>query len=216
MKNYILYAIGEIVLIVLGILIALQISNWNDEKKEEKLAKEMLSEIETAIGGDLAEMDNFLYSQKNVLQCQQIFDQWLSSDSAFPDSLSRYLQRIFIATEYSVNSSGYETLKQEGLHRIKNDSLRNAIANLYEVKYPTFLKFIDIYERFLEGLIVHNQDHFNELSYISPTMRPRSDRALQTDEVYQYNLKTLINFNQLLMFQAGQTRKDIEATQELF
>ncbi len=35
-RRYLLYAIGEIVLVVMGILIALQINNWNEEKKHQK------------------------------------------------------------------------------------------------------------------------------------------------------------------------------------
>ena len=34
-KHYLLYAIGEIVLVVIGILIALQIDNWNQSRKDE-------------------------------------------------------------------------------------------------------------------------------------------------------------------------------------
>ena len=37
-SKYLLYAIGEIVLVVIGILIALQINNWNEKQKEQKLA----------------------------------------------------------------------------------------------------------------------------------------------------------------------------------
>lgn len=36
-KSYLLYAIGEIVLVVIGILIALQINTWNEENKDSKL-----------------------------------------------------------------------------------------------------------------------------------------------------------------------------------
>lgn len=35
-RKYLLYAIGEILLVVIGILIALQINNWNQERKERQ------------------------------------------------------------------------------------------------------------------------------------------------------------------------------------
>ena len=48
-SKYIKYAIGEIVLVVIGILIALQINNWNEQKNEQKnatiLAQSMLDDI---------------------------------------------------------------------------------------------------------------------------------------------------------------------------
>lgn len=39
-KKYFLYATGEILLIVIGILIALQLNNWNEQRKEKKLVRE--------------------------------------------------------------------------------------------------------------------------------------------------------------------------------
>jgi len=35
-RKYLLYAIGEILLVVIGILIALQVNNWNEERKDEQ------------------------------------------------------------------------------------------------------------------------------------------------------------------------------------
>ena len=40
-KKYLLYAIGEIILVVIGILIALQINNWNEQRKILKSEKEI-------------------------------------------------------------------------------------------------------------------------------------------------------------------------------
>src|SRR5210317_2049235 len=42
---YLLYAIGEIVLVVIGILIALQINNWNENRKSKILERKMLFEL---------------------------------------------------------------------------------------------------------------------------------------------------------------------------
>ena len=39
-SKYLLYAIGEIILVVIGILIALQIKNWNEENKERRVEKQ--------------------------------------------------------------------------------------------------------------------------------------------------------------------------------
>ena len=41
-SKYLIYAIGEIILVVIGILIALSINNWNENKKDRKLEKEFL------------------------------------------------------------------------------------------------------------------------------------------------------------------------------
>lgn len=48
-KQYIKYAIGEIVLVVIGILIALSINNWNEKRQQ----KQYLNDIYTIIAEDL-------------------------------------------------------------------------------------------------------------------------------------------------------------------
>ncbi|MEJ2114156.1 MAG: hypothetical protein P8X62_10865 [Flavobacteriaceae bacterium] len=50
LSQYLVYAIGEIILVVIGILIALQVNNWNNERKEqhdaEELSKSLIAELE--------------------------------------------------------------------------------------------------------------------------------------------------------------------------
>jgi hypothetical protein len=45
--RYLLYAVGEVLLVMLGILLALQVDNWNEERKERKEELEMLKALET-------------------------------------------------------------------------------------------------------------------------------------------------------------------------
>ncbi len=47
--KYLLYALGEIILVVLGILIALQINNWNQEQKDHKAEITYLKEIKNSL-----------------------------------------------------------------------------------------------------------------------------------------------------------------------
>lgn len=44
-SKYLLYAIGEIVLVMIGILLALQVNNWNEERKDRDKSHDVLLEI---------------------------------------------------------------------------------------------------------------------------------------------------------------------------
>lgn len=44
-SKYLIYAIGEILLVVIGILIALQINNWNESQKEQLLEGQLIDEV---------------------------------------------------------------------------------------------------------------------------------------------------------------------------
>ena len=49
LRKYLLYAFGEVLLIVIGILIALQISNWNNESKDRKFEINLLKELKNEL-----------------------------------------------------------------------------------------------------------------------------------------------------------------------
>ena len=51
-EKYVKYAFGEILLVVIGILIALQINNWNENRKANGLAEKYISEIKADLGND--------------------------------------------------------------------------------------------------------------------------------------------------------------------
>ncbi len=207
-KKYLLYAIGEVLLIVIRILVALKISNWNEGKKSNKLSADMVSEIKRGIDSDLIQLDHFTKSQMSVFESQLIISKWLGGNESYADSLSQYFSKAHISTDYSINYSGYETLKRFGLKSIKSDSIRTAISDLYEVSYPTFIKFTNIYQDFLKELLAINPRHFSELNYMQPTMRPLRPEILREDTEYAYHFNTLRNFNQLLFFQAGLLKRE--------
>jgi hypothetical protein len=74
-SKYMLYAIGEIVLVVIGILIALSINNWNETQKLIKNEKELITslkkEITSALAGlndNLEKNDEFLETAEKLIQ----------------------------------------------------------------------------------------------------------------------------------------------------
>ena len=61
--KYFKYAIGEIVLVVIGILIALSINNWNEKRKENKISQDYLIGINNDIKKDIEQVDKILKEQ---------------------------------------------------------------------------------------------------------------------------------------------------------
>ena len=60
LKKYLLYAFGEILLVMIGILLALQVNNWNEERKERDKFDQVLVEVEN-------ELINNIYACRSVL-----------------------------------------------------------------------------------------------------------------------------------------------------
>ena len=57
-RRYLRYAIGEIVLVVIGILIALQINNWNEDRLDRRKERELLESMLTDLREDLRTIDS--------------------------------------------------------------------------------------------------------------------------------------------------------------
>jgi uncharacterized membrane protein YgaE (UPF0421/DUF939 family) len=69
--KYLKYAIGEILLVVIGILIALQINNMNEADKEDRILKEYLVKIKSHTQEDLRELDTvILYRTQMMNTCK--------------------------------------------------------------------------------------------------------------------------------------------------
>ena len=139
--SYLKYAIGEIVLVMVGILLALQVSNWNADRKRNQLEKILLYQVKDELSGityrdierdinilELGRRSNFRisdYIQQNASYADSMcFDfYWLTKDE-------------YIYPEASV----YGRIKEVGLDIIKNDSIKRSLQRLYESAFPRISK----------------------------------------------------------------------------
>jgi hypothetical protein len=69
-RKYLLYAVGEILLVMIGILLALQVNNWNEEKKERKVEYNILLQMISDLEADhrSRKYDFFIHKRAIVLR----------------------------------------------------------------------------------------------------------------------------------------------------
>jgi hypothetical protein len=133
------------VLVVIGILIALSINNWNEKRKIKNKETLILKELLTSINSDLKAYESFsgprIERKKRGLDSlfSHIFDKKETKDSLFIDFYTNMSQDIFLRFD----NGPFEDLKSSGLDIISNDSLRTAINNTYTVKLPIFQRLAD-------------------------------------------------------------------------
>ncbi|MGZ0015053.1 DUF6090 family protein [Yeosuana sp. AK3] len=131
-RSYFVYAIGEILLVVIGILIALQINDWNDNRKNRHYEITMLNEVKNALEIDSKVIQDILpYLQATMHSVNKLAE--IKNDHAqSTDSLYVHLQRVFaFGTNISLNKSPYNTLQSGGLDKISNPDIRNNLSKLY-------------------------------------------------------------------------------------
>lgn len=137
--KYMRYAIGEIILVVIGILIALQINNWNQQRKDHIKLRSNLIEIKASLENDLklinaseATLDFYENSGTYLLN-------FLSDISVAVDSTQLKSSFLFagLFIDFSLNSVPYEKLAKENiLELITNDSIITSLSNFYK-KYDS-------------------------------------------------------------------------------
>jgi len=138
---YLKYAMGEIVLVVIGILIALQINNWNINEQQRKIEVKYLTEIRDNLKKDLSDIDFNIDFNQNKSQSNKIVLDYLDGKIDYADSLEFHFSNLLFTTRTVVNMSAYENLKSRGLEIITNDSLRQRITTLYEYEFNNAIDF---------------------------------------------------------------------------
>jgi len=66
--QYLTYAIGEVALVMIGILLALQVNNWNETRKAQKAQRDLLSSFLEDLKADSVEFENFADEISNVIE----------------------------------------------------------------------------------------------------------------------------------------------------
>ncbi len=139
--TYLVYAAGEIVLVVIGILIALQIDTWKDNYQQRQLEIKYLAEIRNSLISDLTDIEFNIVFNEDKLKSNKAVLQFLNKEKLFSDSLHRHLGNLMGATRTIVNTSAYETVKSRGLEIISNDTLRQTISKLYSFTFYNVIDF---------------------------------------------------------------------------
>ena len=141
--RYLLYAVGEILLVVVGILIALQVNNWNEERADRKLAINYLIGIKADMEKDVEQAEDILNTLAEVISLVQSIDSVYSDEvmhnpDAYPNlfvdpdttSINRLFYRGF---SFRTNKGSYSSLVSDGkTGLIKNRELFEAIQTYYE------------------------------------------------------------------------------------
>lgn len=106
--KYLAYALGEIVLVVIGIILAVQINNWIENERRQDLQVQILREIQKNLEGDLAEVTEELENYMMMKRCDSILIAAEQQHLPFTDTLAQYAYALEISGHMNPTLSGYE------------------------------------------------------------------------------------------------------------
>jgi hypothetical protein len=194
--KYFKYAIGEILLVMIGILLALQVNNWNEERKSNLLARELLIEMKHELIQDTIDFNWNLSLHESILNAEkQLLKALRGREPSLPDTFSYSMALGLDPISVSHNVS-IESLKNYGLNIIKNDELRSKISKLYDFYY----KAIEEGENRSETFDFYNEKleifskHFKLHDSITLGVSEAAENLALTHEITEI---TPIDFNEL-------------------
>ncbi|RZN82795.1 MAG: hypothetical protein EVB11_07250 [Winogradskyella sp.] len=170
-KKYLKYAIGEIVLVVIGILIALQINNWNEANKQEKQEVALLNQVKTDITINSNDLESLIeslkvsnYSVDSVLVAIK--------KKTFKPRTSIFYSILHGKLFLNNINTGYRRIETSFGSTIKNDTILNSIIELYEIDFDNSLTF-------------QEQMH----SLIDNTLYPFTNTHFEVSSTYKLNFE---------------------------
>jgi hypothetical protein len=131
-SKYLKYAIGEIVLVVIGILIALQVNNWNENRKERLLEQQMLKNLKQENNENLKALIQSIDKRQSQLGALNILLKYI--DDKQDNLTEKQLDSLIGISRYISNFEARngvlnDILNSGELSIIKNDSLRKLLSN---------------------------------------------------------------------------------------
>jgi hypothetical protein len=188
LSKYILYAIGEIILVVIGILIALQLNGWKEERQEASLEYGIVKSLLDDISENEMKIKGVIHSDSSIaVRNKALLGLLQDENSTYHDSLQIYFGSINRYDAFFPQRMAYEDLVSKGLHVLKNDSLRNEVIELYDVTY--FMNSHVIALR--QDLYINSNELFNKRLYTNQTINhkvPIDFNALKMDHEFINNL----------------------------
>lgn len=154
--KYLKYAFGEIVLVVIGILIALQINNWNQDLKDQKMVTTYLKGIHEDLLTQALTLEETIPLNENVIfTINAIVDDFQRHDGFIAnDSLLTQINQVLNTPgPIEVKTSFTEILNSGDLGLMKNKELRKSIVLFYQDLEDSFQRgrgnIVNIYQAHL-------------------------------------------------------------------
>jgi hypothetical protein len=184
LTSYLLYAFGEILLVMVGILLALQVNNWNEYRKDRQKEQNILQELEESISANL---ETLTRSQKMIEQHQvsaNIIKEYISEKRLYSDTLNRHMNRalpIGLVIIGKISQSGYKALENTGYDILLDEQLREKVVALFETTIPTI---ISVNEEFAEWYRIFLPDSFQKFLQLKNSEISPLENVTLSDEPY--------------------------------
>lgn len=163
LKKYLIYAIGEILLIVLGIMIAIQLGNLNQNKNDASREQRILADLKGEIKSNLHSVDRIIFEKQNIISICSLFLETTGKEATWNDSRSfdsLLIKTIVSGWKFNPENGVLSELINSGkLDLIKNNKLRYLLTSIpghiSKLQYEDEMVINDLHHIYLPFLSNH-------------------------------------------------------------
>ncbi len=165
--KYMRYAVGEILLVVIGILIALSINNWNEGRKDRIIEKSILLELGDNLERNIALIDIANAEIIEINKGTRTIIEIIEERKSYADTLIYHFDKLNRSGSYllKLNTNGYESLKNIGFEILTSKVLKKEILSLFEISYRSYIRETEVINAAWGSNPIWWQDYF----YIHPS-----------------------------------------------
>ncbi|MCW5515468.1 DUF6090 family protein [Muriicola sp. Z0-33] len=196
-SKYLLYAFGEIALVVIGILIALSINNWNESRQKKEVLNNIYGIVAEDIKKDASEVAMVLNFMK---ERKKLFEKILNDSLQLKDiEENEFVFSILTDVRVlSIEKRGYNLLRNfENNAESKNDSLAFKIINFY----ASSIFFAEKVETIIIDDLIKTNDLWKSNDWYSNIMQNKRDEQFINYMLTSKEFKNLCAFRYSIFYE---------------
>jgi len=189
----------ETLYVIVGILVAFSLDDWNENRKAQNTEISILNELINGLTMDSSTLNYNIDKHNQAIQSCEIVLKALNELEEYNDSLAFHFAAVHYYTVFASTRGAYESIKSMGFESISNKSLRFEIIDLYDQWYSILLTNQNILVEDIHELKRNfHQDHFDKFLVVIPQdpwyggeMIPVDFKQLKFNQQYKYHIRSL-------------------------
>lgn len=183
-KRYLLYAIGEILLVMIGISLAFQVSNWDDNRIKKKAEIRFYENIKEQIIDDKELIEGQIrYNNHYMPQFKYASDIIEAQDRSKMDTLGIIVRKLTQYSDFDKKGNIYETMVNSGeIKLLQNHNIVNGIRELEEI-YNYVNRMENIHYDAMMTIVIDD---------VFPVLKFATGEIKNPDKVFNYKFQNLI------------------------
>ena len=222
-RTYIIYAIGEILLVVIGILIALQVNNWNEHRKSLDKERYYLNSIKASIELSQDELNRVIYDAESIVNSADTLFKILSyelQDQYEPVVIDSLLFNVRDYSLISLNDGGIQEILNTGSMDIIQDEEIRVILASWNERIHQIRKFEDETQYSSRRYSEYISQYFDTSRYLLfdnsvSGIIPEKREDFLTDPILVNHLSEIWNNNMVMGDIYKQEKADLDSLKAL-